>query len=192
MNGLELMASGAHASEEAMASWACSELTDPLTARVLIGGLGFGYTLRATLDVLPPSASIVVAELIPEVVRWVRGPIAVLAGEPLSDPRVEVRVGDAADLLRTTQAGFDGVLLDIDNGPAAPVRPANSVLFRPKGLVAIRNALRPGGILAIWSADPVGDFPKRLQRAGFTAASRTFPAIDRPRSPRHTVYLGRR
>ena len=139
MNGQELMASRAHGSEEAMARWACSELSDPGSAQVLIGGLGFGYTLRAALDALPRTACVTVAELMPEVVEWVRGPAAELSGDPLGDPRVEVRVEDASLVLNASSGRFDAVLLDVDNSPEELVRPANAGLFSVDGLLAIRG-----------------------------------------------------
>ena len=191
MNGQELMASRAHESEEAMARWACAHLAGTEAARVLIGGLGFGYTLRAALDSLPATARVVVAELIPEVVAWVRGPVAELAGDPLGDPRVEVRIADAGEMLRQSAGGFDAIVLDIDNGPEEPVRPGNAASFGAKGLAAIRRALRPGGVLSIWSADPAAGFEERLRQAGFQVEKRDCPALPDRGGASHTVYLAR-
>jgi spermidine synthase len=183
MNGQELMASRAYASEEAMARWACAELADPHSAHVLIGGLGFGYTLRAALDALPPNARVMVAELIPAVVDWVRGPAAGLAGDPLRDPRVEVRLEDAYLLLRASPEEFGAVILDVDNNPDELVRPANARFFTVEGLLSIKRALARDGVLAIWSANPAPAFEERLCRAEFV-----FAALE-DRDLGHVVYL---
>jgi spermidine synthase len=154
VDGHELMSSRAHGSEEAMAHLACDHLAAAEAPRVLVGGLGLGYTLRATLDVLPASARVVVAELVPAVVEWNRGPLGPLAGRPLDDTRVEVHTGDVMALLRKTTVRFDAVLLDVDNGPAALTRKANQLIYGPTGLETIKRALRRGGALAVWSASP--------------------------------------
>jgi spermidine synthase len=185
MNGQELMASRAHGSEEVMACWACAELVDPHSAHMLIGGLGFGYTLRAALDALPPTARVMVAELIPAVVDWLRGPSAGLAGDPLGDPRVEVRLEDASLVLRASPEEFDAVVLDVDNNPDDLVRPANARFFSVEGLLSLKRALTRGGVLAIWSANPAPAFEDRLRRAGFVFAARE------DRDLGHVVYLAR-
>jgi spermidine synthase len=190
-NGQELMASRGHGSEEAMARWACAELANPRSAQVLIGGLGFGYTLRAALDALPPTARIIVTELIPEVVDWVRGPVAELAGNPLDDPRVEVRIEDASLLLRARQGEFDAAILDVDNNPDALVRPANARFFGVEGLLSTKRALTRGGLLAVWSASPAPAFEESLCRAGFTFIARDVPLEQPGRGVGHVVYLAR-
>jgi spermidine synthase len=185
MNGRELMASRAHGSEEAMARLACRDLPDD--ARILLGGLGMGYTLRAALDVLPRSARVLVIELLPEVAGWNRGRLAPLTGFPLADPRVELRIGDVRDAL-DDGGGFDAILLDIDNGPDAPVRPQNGMLFGLAGLRRIKRALRPGGRLAVWSADPSAAFERNLDAAGYTTRLIDSPAYGED-GPPHRIYL---
>ena len=184
MNGYELMSSRGHASEDALGRLGCAGLQ--AGADVLIGGLGLGYTLRAALDVLPPGARIVVAELLPEIVAWVRGPLAHLAGDPLADARVAVHVGDVGALLRGSAARFDAVLLDVDNGPDGRVRGANAWLGGAEGLAVIRRALRRPGTLAVWSADPSSCFAAVLgDHEAITVA-----ATERG-GPLHTIYRAR-
>src|SRR5262249_30264487 len=135
---------------------------------VLVGGLGMGYTLRAALDRLPPGGSVTVVELIPEVVEWNRGPLAFLAGDPLADPRVQVEVADVASVVRASDGRFDAILLDVDNGPGALTQRANGWLYSTQGLDAIHRALRPGGMVAVWSVGEAGaGFERALTRAGF-------------------------
>ena len=190
-NGKPLMSSRMHGSEEALAVLACRHarrLEDPC---VLIGGLGMGFTLRATLDLLPPSAVVVVAELVPAVVDWNRGPLGPLAGHPLKDRRVRVEVGDVAASLRTSIGRFDAVLLDVDNGPAAFTVSHNAGLYDDRGIAAARAALKPGGVLAVWSAWDDRKFEKRLRRGGFTIEVERVRARLKKGGPRHTVFLGR-
>ncbi len=188
VGGVELMSSARHGSEEALAALALSAVGKH--ARVLVGGLGLGYTLRATLDRLSADAKVVVAEISPVVVGWNRGPLGPLAGSPLSDPRVRVEVGDVGAILAASEA-LDAVLLDVDNGPSALFREGNRGLYSQDGLVAARRALVPGGVLAVWSAGPEAGFTAALRRAGFDAQEHTTPA--RVGSPtRHTVFLARR
>jgi len=168
----QLMASGDHASEEALARLACERIAGRDAPRVLVGGLGLGYTLRAAIDALPPSARVVVAELVPAVVTWNRGPVGHLAGHPLDDPRVSVEVGDVLELVRDASGQYDAVLLDVDNGPNGLVRKDNEVLYAPPGLAALNRVLRPAGVLAIWSAAPDRAFERRLHKAGFSVTTR--------------------
>ena len=163
----ELMASGVHGSEDALAEEACKRLGLRSAPRMLIGGLGMGYTLAAALRVLGPDASAVVAEVVPAVVVWNRGPLAHLAGAPLEDPRVEVVESDVGTLLRQGESVYDAILLDVDNGPKALTRAGNGWLYSPAGLEAAYAALMPGGVLAVWSAWPDRSFTSRLGRAGF-------------------------
>src|SRR5512132_163692 len=158
VNGAELMASRAHASEERMAVLAFERLADVQRPRVLIGGLGLGYTLRAALDVFPRSARIVVAELVPQVVTWMRGPLAHLASHPLDDPRTVIEVADAAVILRDSPGVFHALLIDIDNSPTTLAREANSSLYSTQGMAFARAALAPGGVLIVWSAGPDARF----------------------------------
>lgn len=161
---LELMSSRRHGSEESLSRETIRRVAD--CQRVLIGGLGLGYTLRAALDALPPTAEVVVAELVPKVVEWNRGVLAHLAGSPLEDPRVEVRVTDVAVPLREPSA-WDAILLDVDNGPSAFTQNRNNSLYEADGLFTARLALRPGGVLTVWSSDPDRDFERLLARHGF-------------------------
>jgi spermidine synthase len=191
VDGHELMSSRAHGSEEAMAELACAHLAATDTPRVLVGGLGMGYTLRATLNVLPASARVLAAELVPAVVAWNRGPLAGLAARPLDDARVEVHEGDVLAWLRKTTVRVDAVLLDVDNGPKALTRKGNQVLYSAPGLDTIKRALRPRGVLAVWSADRSPAFERDLRRAGFDAKSVDVPARGVAGGPKHTIFLAR-
>lgn len=163
----ELMASGVHGSEDALAQEACTRIGSRPAPRLLIGGLGMGYTLAAALRHLNPDAVVVVAEVVPAVVAWNRGPLAHLAGSPLEDPRVQVIETDVAALLRRAGSPYDAILLDVDNGPRALTCARNGWLYSPAGLDAASAALTPGGVLAVWSAWPDRSFTSRLNRAGF-------------------------
>lgn len=163
--GRVLMTSAARRSEEALATLACARLEGRPAPRVLIGGLGMGYTLRAALDALPPAAKVAVVELTPPVVAWCRGPLADLAGRVLEDPRVDAIVGDVFAELRRRPAGFDAVALDLWQGPYE----RNDPVFTTSALAACRGALRPGGRLVVWSEQSVGGFEGRLTAAGFVS-----------------------
>ena len=163
----ELMASGVHGSEDALAQEACRRVGPRPSPRLLIGGLGMGYTLAAALRHLGPDALVVVSEVVPAVVAWNRGPLAHLAGAPLEDPRVQVIETDVALLLQPASSLFDAILLDVDNGPRALTCAGNAWLYSPAGLDAASAALTPGGVLAVWSAGPDRSFTSRLGRAGF-------------------------
>lgn len=163
----ELMSSMAHGSEDALAHVAFAHLGARPPRLVLIGGLGMGFTLAAALRDADPDDHVTVAELMPAVVEWNRGPLAHLAGHPLSDPRVAVHTGDVAALLRSRRAAYDLILLDVDNGPSALTTSANHWLYGSAGLSATFAALRPGGVLAIWSAGHDHAFTKRLRATGF-------------------------
>jgi len=189
VDGFDLMSNRAHGSEEELARLACAHVTAAEAPRVLVGGLGMGYTLRATLDVLPPGAQVVVAEIVPAVVEWNRGPLAPLAGCPLDDPRSAVHVGDVGALLRTTTVRFDAIMLDVDNGPQSLVRKGNQLLYSPVGLQTTKNALRRGGMLAVWSSDRSSTFETRLRKAGFAARSVDVPARGKAGGPKHTIFL---
>ena len=190
VNGAELMASRAHASEERMAVLAFERLGPVPKPRVLIGGLGLGYTLRAALDAFPQSATVVVAELVPAVVTWMRGPLAHLAGHPLDDPRTVVEVADAAVILRASPRTFDAILLDIDNGPTTLIREANAGLYSAAGMAATRAALAPGGVLVVWSAGPDIRFAQRMQRAGFRVEVIRARAHGDRRGHAYTLFVG--
>ena len=197
-NGWDLMSNRAHHSEEELARLACARLADaardPLSVampRVLIGGLGMGFTLRAALDVLPITARILVAELLPAVIAWNRGPLADLAHRPLDDPRVSVVCADVAAVLADVRDGFDAVLLDVDNGPGAVMLAENQPLYQSEGLRVLRAALRPGGVLAVWSADRAAGFEDALSAAGFDWDSAEVAARGAADDPRHSIYLAR-
>lgn len=163
----ELMNTRAHGSEKALADLACERIAGLERPRVLVGGLGMGFTLAAALEALGPKAEVVVAELVPEVVDWNRDITGEAAGHPLADPRTSVYVGDVAALLRDEPAGFDAVLMDVDNGPEALARRENDWLYTVTGLETTRRALRPGGVLTVWSAAADRLFTARLHNAGF-------------------------
>ena len=182
-NLLELMSSGNPASERALAALACARL-DCRTAHVLIGGLGLGYTVRAMLDRLGPEARVTVAELLPEVIAWNRGPVADAASRPLDDARVRVHQGDVAALVRASPGAFDAVLMDVDNGPEAVLFEGNRPLYGPAGIAALHAAVKPGGVLALWSADRSHGFEEMLVGAGF-AFERAEIAVE---GVRHSLY----
>ena len=183
----ELMSSRNAVSETALAKIACARV-DRRSARVLIGGLGMGYTLRAVLDEVGREAAVIVAELVPEVVEWNRGPLSDLAARPLDDPRATVRVGDVADVMRTSPAAFDAILMDVDNGPDAVMVAANRFLYSAGGVRLILRALRPGGVLAVWAADRSAGFERVLD--GF-AHERMEVNLRGGGGPVHTIYLVR-
>ncbi len=187
-DGFDLMTSRMHGSEDAMMALACPE--PKADARVLVGGLGMGYTLRATLDLLPATASVVVSELTSAVVDWNRGPLGPLASHPLDDPRVSLEMGDVADALRGSKSRFDAILLDVDNGPEAMTQRSNSWLYTPAGLAAAHRALRPLGALAIWSAVGERSFEGRLRDAGFEPKTHVLRARGVGKGPKHVVFVG--
>ncbi len=189
-DGYDLMVSRMHGSEEAMAELAMRK--PPAGACVLVGGLGMGYTARAALDLLPEDGTLIVGELIPQVVEWNRGPLGPLAGHPLDDPRVTVEPGDVARLIRTAKERFDTILLDVDNGPDAFTQRGNSALYTPSGLEFARQALKRAGAIAVWSTDPAPFFMAKLQRAGFIPEEHRVSARGVNRGPRHYVYVGRK
>jgi spermidine synthase len=185
----DLMNSRMHGSEKALADLACARLGDTKKPRLLIGGLGMGFTLAAALDALGPDAEVVVAELVPEVVTWNRTVIGGPAGHPLSDRRSRVYVGDVADLIRRDVGSFDAILMDVDNGPEALVRRQNDWLYSPAGLRATRAALRLRGVLAVWSAAPDRAFGKRLQQAGFDVREHVVHPHRAGKGPRHHIWI---
>jgi spermidine synthase len=188
--GHELMNTRKHASEDALGSLPCQGLPSPETARVLIGGLGMGFTLAATLKAVGAQAEVTVAELIPEVVEWNRGPLAEFSGRPLDDPRTRVYVGDVGKLLRRQQAGYDVIALDVDNGPEGLTRSTNDWLYSEAGIAAAQHALRPGGVLAYWSAGPDQAFHDRLRQCGLEVEEKLVYAHGR-KGARHTIWLAR-
>src|SRR4051812_18131118 len=158
----ELMSSRLSGSEEALATLACRRIETIKAPHLLIGGLGMGFTLRAALAVLGPKAKITVAELLPEVIAWARGPMAEIFGGSLVDPRASILCADVITVISGKASAFDAILLDVDNGPEGLIRKANDALYDPGGLIAIRRALRPDGVLAVWSTGPHPAFTRRL------------------------------
>ncbi|QDZ03041.1 spermidine synthase [Nitratireductor mangrovi] len=187
----ELMNSRLSGSEEALARLAIERLAAP-APRLLIGGLGLGFTLRACLPLLPPQARVTVAELVPAVIAWARGPLAVLHGDSLDDPRVTVLEADVAAAIRQAREGWDAILLDVDNGPEGLSRAGNDALYSAGGLAAARSALAPGGVLAVWSARPDRGFTRRLRAAGLAVEEVTVRAGTTRRGARHVIWLARK
>jgi spermidine synthase len=190
-NGKSLMSSRMHGSEEALATIVCRHAATSDTPCVLVGGLGMGFTLRATLDALPSTATVIVAELLPKVVEWNRDVLAPLADHPLKDRRVEVIVGDVADTIASSRDRFDAVLLDVDNGPDAFTATGNDRLYSDAGLAAIKGSLKAGGIVGVWSAWESRKFEQRLRHAGFDVKVEHVRARLKKGGPHHTIFLGR-
>lgn len=184
-----LMGSTAHGSEEALAELSCLPMAGYADTRVLIGGLGMGYTLAAALRALPADARVTVAELFPAVVEWNRGPLAELAGRPLEDARVTVFTGDVADAFRKLESAFDAILLDVDNGPNALTQFRNGWLYSLEGLRIASRALRVGGVLGVWSVAPDDAFTRRLQAIGFSVDTQIVRARKGGKGGRHTLWL---
>lgn len=193
VRGELLMSSRVSGSEEALAKLALAGRASDAALRVLVGGLGIGFTLRAVIDELGPAARIDVLELLDAVVDWNRGPLAAHAGQPLDDPRVTVIVGDVLTHLAAANQPYDAIILDIDNGPEAFTVKANYKLYTPAGLATLYAALRPGGVMALWSAFRSPDFERRLRGAGFSATTETVRARGAVRKgARHTVFMATR
>jgi len=189
-NGQSLMSSRMHGSEEALATLGCGRARRLDAPRVLVGGLGMGFTLRATLDLLPANAAVVVAELVPAVVEWNKGPLGPLAGHPLKDKRVRVETSDVGAVMRASPGCFDAVLLDVDNGPVAMTASSNAGLYDNLGVATARAALTDGGVLAVWSARDNRKFEQRLRYAGFTVNVERVRGRLKGGGPRHTILLG--
>jgi spermidine synthase len=188
----ELMNSRLGGSEAALATMACERISTCKRPQILIGGLGMGFTLRAALSVLASEARIIVAELVPAVTAWARGPMAAVFGQSLADPRVRVREADVADLIREASSAFDAILLDVDNGPAGLTRAANDGLYDLPGLSAAHAALRPGGVLAVWSSGPDPDFTRRLRKSGFGVEDVMVRANGARGGARHVIWIATR
>lgn len=187
-----LMNSRASGSETALATLSCERLEGCPNPHVMIGGLGMGFTLRAALAALGPGARVSVAELIPAVVTWARGPLADIFAGSLTDPRVRIVEGDVAALIRAAPASFDAILLDVDNGPEGLTLPRNDGLYGLAGLRAASRALRPGGILSVWSVAPDRAFVHRMRSVGFDVDEIGVRANRGRRGPRHVIWIGRR
>jgi spermidine synthase len=185
-----LMSTRLRGSEEALATLACERLAGRPRPALLIGGLGMGFTLRAALDALPAGASLVVSELVPAIVGWARGPMAHVHGQSLDDPRVRIVESDVGDLIAAASGDYDSILLDVDNGPDALSRDSNDRLYDLDGLRRARSALRPGGILGIWSAAPDPAFARRLGKAGFAVEEVAVRAHAGRKGTKHMIWLG--
>jgi len=185
----ELMNSRLSGSEEALATLACRRIEAVKRPHLLIGGLGMGFTLRAALAVLGPEAQITVAELVPAVITWARGPMADIFGDSLEDPRASIRSADVVEVIRSHPSAFDAILLDVDNGPEGLIRKANDALYDIKGLKAIRKSLRPGGVVAVWSSGPNALFSKRLADAGFDVNEVAVRATAKRSGVRHVIWF---
>ena len=188
VNSEELMNSRMHGSEDALAEMACDKIRERDQVRVLIGGLGMGFTLRAALDSLSNAAIVEVAELVPSVIEWNRTHLAALAAHPLADPRTVIHASDVALVINRATSSYDAILLDVDNGPDGLTHENNDRLYTAGGIKKAVNALKPRGILGIWSAEPDAAFTKRLRGAGLKVDEQTIRA-RKTKGRRHTVWL---
>ena len=189
---IELMSSRLTGSEELLATLACERLSHIERPAMLIGGLGMGFTLRAALGALGGSARVVVAELAPAVIAWAKGPMADLFGDCLADPRVSIHEGDVGALMSKERARYDAILLDVDNGPEGLVRELNDWLYSMEGLRVAGSALKPGGVLAVWSSSPDRTFKKRLGNAGFQVEEVRARASTSGKGARHVIWFATR
>lgn len=185
----ELMNSRLGGSEEALAVMTCERLRKGAEPHLLVGGYGMGFTLRAALAILGLRAQVTVTELVPEIIDWARGPMAALTAGCLDDPRVHLLTGDVAAVIGAAPGRYDAILLDVDNGPSGLTRAANDGLYSMRGLARAKAALRPGGILAIWSAAPDAAFSRRLKDAGFKVEEVTVRARSNGKGPRHVIWF---
>ena len=188
----ELMNSRLSGSEEALARLVCERLAPRPRPSLLIGGLGMGFTLRAALAALPGEATVEVAELIPAVAAWAKGPMAPVFAGCLDDPRVTLTVDDVMAVIAAGTARYDGILLDVDNGPEGLTVAANDRLYGAAGLGIAKASLRPGGVLAVWSSGPDHGFTRRLRAAGFATEEVTVRASRTGRGARHVIWLATR
>jgi spermidine synthase len=185
----ELMSSRLSGSEEALATLTCRRIEAVRRPHLLIGGLGMGFTLRAALAVLGSEARILVAELVPAVIAWAKGPLVDIFGDSLDDPRASIREADVIEVIQSHVSAFDAILLDVDNGPEGLIRKANDALYDLKGLRAIRRSLRPGGVLAVWSSGPNPSFSERLGAAGFDVNEVAVRATTKRSGARHVIWF---
>lgn len=185
----ELMNTRMRGSEEALATMAHARIKQARAPQILIGGYGMGFTLRAALAVLPAEALVIVAELVPEIIEWARGPMAEIAADCLDDPRVDLIVGDVSRVIAASPGKFDAILLDVDNGPDGLVRQDNNRIYARRGLLAAAEALRPGGVLAIWSAAKDDGFVRRLKDTGFAVDEVSVHARPNGKGARHVIWF---
>lgn len=183
----ELMSTRMNGSEEALATMTAARLGKRPGQRWLIGGYGMGFTLRAARAAAPADADLTVAELVPEIVEWAKGPMAQMTGDSLANPKIHVRIGDVADAIH--EGVWDAILLDVDNGPDGLVRQENNRLYSSDGLAAAKRALSHGGVLAIWSAAPDPRFTRRLVEAGFRVEEEVVRARQNGKGPRHVIWF---
>ena len=187
----ELMSSRMSGSEEALATMTCARLDHARAPHLLIGGYGMGFTLRAALACLTQEARITLVELVPEIIEWARGPMAAMTAGGLDDPRVRLVMGDVAAAIAAAQRTYDAILLDVDNGPDGLVRAENDRLYSIRGLALAKAALRPGGVLAIWSAAQDEAFARRLRHSGFQVEEVTVRARGNGKGPKHVIWFAR-
>jgi len=188
----ELMSSRMSGSEEALAEMTLDRLSDPASARLLIGGYGMGFTLRAALKRLGPKGWACVVELVPGIIEWARGPMAELADGCLDDPRTQLVMGDVGAEIARSRGSWEAILLDVDNGPDGLTRDANDGLYTMRGLERARAALAPGGVLAVWSAGPDPAFTRRMRDAGFAVEEVQVRARSNGKGPRHVIWFGKK
>ena len=185
----ELMSTRMHGSEVALGTMACDRLAGHKAPHLLIGGYGMGFTLRAVLGQLGPTARVTVVELVPGIIAWARGPMAAVTAGCLDDPRVKLTMGDVGASMAHSTAQYDAILLDVDNGPDGLTRAANDGLYSPQGLANAKQALRPGGILAIWSAAPDTAFGRQLERGGFSVETVKVRARETGQGATHIIWF---
>jgi spermidine synthase len=185
----ELMSTRMHGSEVALGTMACDRLAGHKAPHLLIGGYGMGYTLRAVLGQLGPGAHVTLVELVPGIIDWARGPMAAVTAGCLDDPRVTLTMGDVGASMAHSNAQYDAILLDVDNGPEGLTRAANDGLYSPQGLANAKQALRPGGILAVWSAAPDTAFGRQLERGGFSVETVKVRARETGKGASHIIWF---
>jgi spermidine synthase len=192
LGATELMNSRLSGSEEALATLTAARVCNHQSPTILIGGLGMGFTLRAALGAFGPDARLIVSELVPAVIAWARGPMADLFAGSLDDPRVSIQDRDVVDIIHAGRGRYDAILLDVDNGPDGLTRASNDRLYNMAGLAAASAALKPGGMLAVWSSAPDPGFTNRLRRAGFSVDEVMVRAHRGKRGAKHTIWLAKR
>lgn len=189
VNGQELMNSRMFGSEMKLAELSCPQIAVREKASVLIGGLGMGYTLSAALRLLDSDADVLLVELVPSVVQWNKDILGSLAGDPLKDSRVTVRIKDVVQVINSSKSAFDAVILDVDNGPGGLTQEGNEALYNMSGVSMIHRALRPGGVVAVWSSSPDTGFTKRLKRSSFHVIEKKVRARAQKKGPVHTIWI---
>ena len=189
VNGHELMNSRMFGSEMMLAELSCPEIADRKNANVLIGGLGMGYTLSAALRLLHSDTDVLLAELVPSVVEWNKNVLGSLAGDPLKDSRVTVVIEDVINIINNNTSAFDAILLDVDNGPDSLTQDGNDELYSTSGVSMIHRALRPGGVVAVWSSSPDTGFIQRLNRSTFHILEKKVRGRAHKKGPVHTIWI---